>query len=110
METVPEIVFNEFSNPISAPHIIYVTDYNIYNVFVSSYNYSIIRTRRYFIVEKLIVSKKPLKGEDGYKVFSVRIKDETVDELDRISKESNRSRNEIINIFLDFAIKNCEIK
>ena len=61
-------------------------------------------------MEKLIVSKKPLKGEDGYKVFSVRIKDETVDELDRISKESNRSRNEIINIFLDFAIKNCEIK
>ena len=63
-----------------------------------------------FIVEKLIVPKKPLKGEDGYKVFSVRIKDETVEALDKISKESNRSRNEIINIFLDFAIKNCEIK
>lgn len=61
-------------------------------------------------MEKLIVSKKPLKGEDGYKVFSVRIKDETVEKLDKISKESNRSRNEIINIFLDFAIKNCEIK
>ncbi len=61
-------------------------------------------------MEKLIVSKKPLKGEDGYKVFSVRIKDETVEALDKISKESNRSRNEIINIFLDFAIKNCEIK
>ncbi|MBQ9773858.1 MAG: ribbon-helix-helix protein, CopG family [Clostridia bacterium] len=58
---------------------------------------------------KLIVSKKPLKGEDGYKVFSIRIKDETVEALDRISSETNRSRNELINLFLEFAIQNCEI-
>ena len=60
--------------------------------------------------EKLIINKKPYKGEDGYKVFSVRIKDEMVEKLDEISKRSNRSRNELINIFIDFAIKNCEIK
>ena len=60
--------------------------------------------------EKLIISKKALKGEDGYKVFSVRIKDETVAALDKISAETNRSRNELINIFLDYAIKNCEIQ
>lgn len=60
--------------------------------------------------EKLIISKKALKGEDGYKVFSVRIKDETVTALDKISAETNRSRNELINIFLDYAIKNCEIQ
>lgn len=60
--------------------------------------------------EKLIIQKKAkLKGDDGYKVFSVRIKDETVTELERISLESNRSRNEIINILLDFAITRCEI-
>ncbi|MBE6770643.1 MAG: ribbon-helix-helix protein, CopG family [Ruminococcaceae bacterium] len=60
--------------------------------------------------EKLVISKKTLKGEDGYKTFSIRIKDETVNNLDNLSKESNRSRNELINILLDYAIENCEIK
>ena len=60
--------------------------------------------------EKLIINKKPLTGEDGYKTFSIRIKDETVNNLDAISKETNRSRNELINILLDYAIDNCEVK
>lgn len=60
--------------------------------------------------KKLVINKKGLKGEDGYKTFSIRIKEETVEELDRLSKESNRSRNELINILLDFAIENCEVK
>ncbi len=60
--------------------------------------------------EKLIISKKSFKGEDGYKTFSIRIKDETVARLDVLSKESNRSRNELINILLDYAIENCEIE
>lgn len=60
--------------------------------------------------EKLIINKKGFKGEDGYKTFSIRIKDETVEKLDELSKESNRSRNELINILLDFAIENCEVK
>ena len=60
--------------------------------------------------EKLILNKKPLKGEDGYKTFSIRIKDETVNNLDAISRETNRSRNELINILLDYAIDNCEVK
>lgn len=60
--------------------------------------------------EKLVIKKKnKLKGDDGYKVFSVRIKDETVTKLEQISHESNRSRNEIINALLDFAITRCEI-
>lgn len=60
--------------------------------------------------KKLVINKKGLKGEDGYKTFSIRIKDETVEKLDELSKESNRSRNELINILLDFAIENCEVK
>lgn len=60
--------------------------------------------------EKLIINKKPLKGEDGYKTFSIRIRDETVNKLDAIARETNRSRNELINILLDYAIKNCEVK
>ncbi|MBO5370163.1 MAG: CopG family transcriptional regulator [Clostridia bacterium] len=60
--------------------------------------------------EKLIISKKKLKGEDGYKTFSVRIKDETVEKLNKLSEETNRSRNELINILLDYAIDNSITK
>ncbi|MBQ9936913.1 MAG: ribbon-helix-helix protein, CopG family [Oscillospiraceae bacterium] len=60
--------------------------------------------------EKLTINKKLLKGEDGYKTFSIRIKDDTVKNLERLSEETNRSRNELINILLDYAIRNCEVK
>ena len=58
---------------------------------------------------KLIINKKSLKGEDGYKTFSIRIKDETVNNLNKLSKETNRSRNELINILLDYAMDNCKV-
>ena len=60
--------------------------------------------------EPLIIKKKNLRGEDGYKTFSIRIKEETVAELDRLSTESNRSRNELVNILLQYALKHCEIQ
>lgn len=60
--------------------------------------------------EKLVIPKKSLKGEDGYKVFSVRLKDATVQNLDNLAEKTNRSRNELINILLDYAIENCEVK
>ncbi len=60
--------------------------------------------------EKLIINRKTLKGEDGYKTFSIRIKEDTVEDLDKLAKETNRSRNELINILLDYAISNCEVK
>ena len=60
--------------------------------------------------EKLIINKKTLKGDDGYKTFSVRLKEDTVQSLDALSDETNRSRNELIGILLDYALKNCEIQ
>lgn len=60
--------------------------------------------------DKLIINKKSLKGEDGYKTFSIRIKEETVARLNELSEETNRSRNELINILLDYAIKNSKVK
>lgn len=60
--------------------------------------------------DKLMIYKKDkLKGEDGFKVFSVRMREEMVAMLDSISANTNRSRNEIINILLDYAIERCEI-
>ncbi len=60
--------------------------------------------------EKLVLSKKSLKGEDGYKTFSIRIKDTTVKDLDVLSQKTNLSRNKLINILLDYSIENCEVK
>ena len=59
--------------------------------------------------EKLIIHKKALKGEDGYQTFSIRIKDETTENLNKLAEITNRSRNELINILLDYAINNCEV-
>lgn len=60
--------------------------------------------------KKLVIKKKAFKGEDGYKTFSIRIREETVARLDKLSQKTNRSRNELINILIDYAIDNCEVK
>ena len=60
--------------------------------------------------EKLIISKKAYKGEDGYKTFSIRIRDNIVEHLDDLSNETGRSRNELIGIMLEYALEHCEVK
>ena len=60
--------------------------------------------------DKLIINKKNMKGEDGYKVFSIRIKEDTVNRLNTLSKDTNRSRNEIINLLLEYALDNCKVE
>lgn len=54
----------------------------------------------------ITLSRKPEKGEDGYKIFSVRVKEETITALGNIADLTGRSRNEIVNIFLEYGIKN----
>ena len=57
--------------------------------------------------EPLIIKKR---GEDGSKVITVRIREDTLAELDRIASASNYSRNELINIILAHGVENIEIK
>lgn len=59
--------------------------------------------------ESLKITKKPLQGDDGYKTFSIRIKNDLVESIEQLSAITNRSRNELIGIMLDYALKNCEI-
>ena len=60
------------------------------------------------------MSDKPLiikkRGEDGSKVISLRIRQETLEALDKIAAECNYSRNEVINIILEYGVENIEIK
>ncbi|MCM1181990.1 MAG: ribbon-helix-helix domain-containing protein [Roseburia sp.] len=60
--------------------------------------------------DKLIIKPKKFKGNDGYKTFSIRIKEELVDSIDTISAKTEHSRNELIGIFLEYAIRHCEIE
>ena len=52
-----------------------------------------------------ITKKVARKGEDGHKVVSVRMKDSTIARLDALSEETNRSRNELINMLLEAALE-----
>lgn len=60
--------------------------------------------------EKLIITPKKLKGEDGYKTFSIRIRETTIRKIDLIVSETGRSRNELIGLLLEYAISHCEVK
>lgn len=62
------------------------------------------------MVDKLIISSKSPKGEDGYKTFSIRIKNDIVEEIEEISCTTGRSRNELIGILLEFALDNYKIE
>lgn len=57
--------------------------------------------------EPLIIKKR---GEDGNKLISVRIKEDTLESLDKLASESNYSRNELINIILKYGIDNIKIE
>ena len=57
-----------------------------------------------------ITIKTARRGDDGYKVVSVRMKDETIERLDALSAKTNRSRNELINILLESAIDIVKIE
>ena len=57
--------------------------------------------------EPLIIKKR---GEDGNKLITVRIKEDTLSQLDKIASDTNYSRNELINIILAHGVKNIKIE
>ena len=50
------------------------------------------------------------KEEDGSRIISIRIKEETLQQLDKIAADANYSRNELINIILSHGIRQIEIE
>ena len=57
-----------------------------------------------------ITKKMPRRGDDGYKIVSVRRKEEMLDRLDRLAAQTNRSRNELINLLLDSAMEIVKVE
>jgi len=57
------------------------------------------------MAEEIKIKKKVAKrGDDGYKIVSVRMKDELLERLDKLSGDTNRSRNELINLLLEASL------
>lgn len=57
-----------------------------------------------------ITKKTAIKGDDGHKVISVRMKDETLNKLDDLVMKTNRSRNELVNLLIEKAMEIVEIE
>lgn len=57
---------------------------------------------------------KPLKikrkGEDGNRIISVRLREDIIEKLDELAKDTHYSRNELINIILDHGVNNIIIE
>lgn len=63
------------------------------------------------MAEEIKISRKiHRKGDDGYKVVSVRMKEELIDRLDTLSANTNRSRNQLINLLVEAAINIVKIE
>ena len=60
------------------------------------------------------MDSEPLKirkrGEDGSRVITVRLREDTLTELDRIASEAGYSRNQLINLILEHGVKNIQIE
>ena len=57
--------------------------------------------------EPLVIKKR---GEDGNRIISVRIKEDTLAAIDRLAAETNYSRNELINLILAYGVENIKIE
>jgi len=60
--------------------------------------------------ENLVIKPKRPKGEDGYKTFSIRIQEEIVARIDEISMQTGRSRNELVSLFIEYALDRCVVE
>ena len=57
--------------------------------------------------KKLVISSKKFRGDSS--VVSVRIPNELIKRLDEIAEKTGRTRNEIIQMCLEFSLDNLEI-
>ncbi len=57
---------------------------------------------------KLLITKK-LRGDDGYRVFSVRLRTDILDQVNALADDTGRTRNELIGMLLEFALEHSEV-
>ena len=58
--------------------------------------------------KKLVISRKKYTGETS--VISARISNDLIKEIDDICETTGRTRNEVVQMCLEFAVDNIEIE
>lgn len=59
--------------------------------------------------DKLQIKKKRPRGTDGYKIFSIRITEDTLDRIAHLADQTGHTRNELIGLLLNYALDNSEV-
>jgi len=59
-------------------------------------------------MDKIKIPRTKLRGEDGHKMYSLRVPDDLAEEIDNIVSKTELSRNEVLNILIREAIKLVE--
>lgn len=63
------------------------------------------------MAEEIKITKKTIRKSDNkHKVVSVRMRNELIERLDVLAGNTNRSRNEIINLLLESAVAIVKIE
>lgn len=52
--------------------------------------------------------RRPAYGKTS--VVSARLPDDMIDELDKVARQTGRTRNELIQMCIDYALQNLEIR
>ena len=60
--------------------------------------------------DTLVIKPKRPKGEDGYKIFSIRVQEDIIARVDDISAQTGRGRNELISLFIEYALDRCVVE
>ncbi len=50
------------------------------------------------------------KNGDGHHIFSLRLRDDMIAQLDEIAARTSRSRNKVIVLLLEYALEHCVVE
>lgn len=49
------------------------------------------------------------RGDDGHRAVTLRMRESLFQEIEKIAVQANYSRNELMNVILEYGIKNIEL-
>jgi len=60
-------------------------------------------------VDKLVLKSKQ-KSYGEYRTFSIRVEKSIAGEIEKLAIATGRSRNDIVQIMLEYSLNHCEVK
>ena len=60
--------------------------------------------------DKLILESLQLRGDDGCRIISLRVREDILTQVDNLAQKTGKSRNELFSVLVSYALRNCEVK